>query len=92
MSRDDIEQLIDSTLADVEQTGRHAAPEPEPEPAVTPKPGKRWRVVRQRTTGSDVEVCRHRWEWTAELHAHWLANRDPNSGVFYNAYPAGSAS
>jgi hypothetical protein len=51
---------------------------------------KAWRVVRQQSTSADIEVCRHRWEWTAELCAHRRQARHV-SGVFYTAYPAAPA-
>lgn len=35
----------------------------------------------------DEPVCAHRFAWTAELHAHWLANHERQTGVFYAARP-----
>ena len=65
-----------------EHEPRHSAPD---EPA---KPG-RWKVVLHVGGQPDTEVCRHRWNWTAELHAHWLESHDRHRvGVHYIVYPA----
>lgn len=84
-------------VTEVERVARHAAPE---EPAAEDaKPRRGWRVVRQKradvaravqTLVPEVDVCRHRWEWTAELHAHWLGTWHSRHevGVTYTVYPA----
>lgn len=46
-----------------------------------------WRVVRQTSSGGDVEVCAHRWEWTADVCAIRRSNREPETGVFYASRP-----
>lgn len=45
-----------------------------------------YRVVRQ-TGRTDIDVCRHRWDVTAELCAHRRQNREHETGVFYTALP-----
>lgn len=54
-----------------------------------------WRVVQQQSCSSDIEVCAHRWEWTAELHAGWRETSRGNRqefGVFYTVQRRESAS
>jgi hypothetical protein len=49
-----------------------------------------YRVVRQ-TGKTDSDVCRHRWDWTAELCAHRRARREHEGGVFYTALPVATS-
>lgn len=51
---------------------------------------KPWQVVAQTGGKPDVEQCRHRFEWTADVHAVWLSTRGSSNvtGVFYTVYRA----
>lgn len=79
---------------EVERAARHRVEEEdagtEEEAPAKPRRWARWRIVSQRSERRDVTVAWHPWEWTAELHAHWLSGRGSNrvTGVFYTVYPA----
>jgi hypothetical protein len=43
-----------------------------------------WRVLQQQSNCDDIEVCSHRFELTADLHAIWRGSRSRReTGVFY---------
>lgn len=40
---------------------------------------KPWRVLRQHPNLPDTEVCRHRWEWQADLCAYRKTRSHPHT-------------
>lgn len=48
----------------------------------------RFKVMRQFSHRGEVQMCRHRWEWTADVCAYRrTAQHRTETGVFYTVRP-----
>ncbi len=91
-TRADVEKMFGPRPAAAAKIEKHAARHAADEEEAPAKPGGPWKIVRH-LADRDELVRYHRWEWLAELHAHWLSSHDRHrAGVHYVAYRTGAKS